>query len=42
MAVQAKPTTLDLDAHRLLAVWAVKTVYLRSLPATSTTTARGR
>src|ERR1700742_1175758 len=28
MAVQAKPTTLDLDIQRLLAVWAVKTVYL--------------
>lgn len=31
MAVQAKPTTLDLDAQRLLAVWAVKTVYLLEL-----------
>jgi hypothetical protein len=31
MAVQAKPTVLDLDAQRLLAVWAVKTVYLMEL-----------
>jgi hypothetical protein len=31
MAVQAKPTTLDLDAQRLLAIWAVKTVYLLEL-----------
>jgi hypothetical protein len=31
MAVQAKPTTLDLDSQRLLAVWAVKTVYLLEL-----------
>jgi hypothetical protein len=31
MAVQAKPTTLDLDIQRLLAVWAVKTVYLLEL-----------
>jgi hypothetical protein len=31
MAVQAKPTTLDLRVQRLLAVWAVKTVYLLEL-----------
>jgi hypothetical protein len=31
MAVQAKPTTLDLDSQRLLAVWAIKTVYLLEL-----------
>lgn len=31
MAVQAKPTALDLDSQRLLAVWAVKTVYLLEL-----------
>jgi hypothetical protein len=33
MAVQAKPTTLDLAAQRLLAFWAVKTVYLLELAA---------
>jgi hypothetical protein len=31
MAVQARPTALDLDIQRLLAVWAVKTVYLLEL-----------
>jgi hypothetical protein len=31
MAVQNQPTTLDLDAQRLLAVWAIKTVYLLEL-----------
>ena len=28
MAVRCEPTTLDLDKQRLLAVWAIKTVYL--------------
>ena len=31
MAVQGQPTTLDLPAQRLLATWAVKTVYLLEL-----------
>jgi hypothetical protein len=31
MAVQCQPTTLDLAAQRLLAVWAIKTVYLLEL-----------
>lgn len=31
MAVQCQPTTLDLAAQRLLATWAIKTVYLLEL-----------
>ena len=31
MAVRGKPTTLDLATQRLLAVWAIKTVYLMEL-----------
>ncbi len=31
MAVRCEPTTLDLDKQRLLAVWAIKTVYLMEL-----------
>src|SRR5258708_32137556 len=31
MARYAQPTTLDLDSQRLLAAWAVKTVYLLEL-----------
>lgn len=31
MARYAQPTTLDLDSQRLLAAWAIKTVYLLEL-----------
>lgn len=31
MAVRCEPTTLDLDSQRLLAVWAIKTIYLLEL-----------
>src|SRR5580704_1376364 len=31
MAVRREPTTLDLASQRLLAVWAIKTVYLLEL-----------
>jgi hypothetical protein len=31
MAVRCEPTILDLDKQRLLAVWAIKTVYLLEL-----------
>jgi len=33
MARYKKPTVLDLDSQRLLAAWAVKTVYLLELAA---------
>jgi hypothetical protein len=33
MAVRREPTTLDLASQRLLAVWAIKTVYLMELAA---------